>query len=154
MAVSVGSDKAGWKAKFDAEDVVKSQLASLGGDDLEGAVAQELQEIMESVKDLAVELCPKETGALASSISLETGVISSGDFFGCSLYAGDPDILNPISGKPTSDYALLVHDGHLQRDGTFWEGEPFLDEAMMAYEGELENAVNTALAQIIKDSGD
>ena len=78
--------------------------------------------------------------------------ISSGDFYGCSIYAGSPTIVNPISGVPTSEYANLVHDGHLMRDGSFWEGEPFLDEAYMMYADELEDCVGKALQQIIKDS--
>jgi hypothetical protein len=147
MAISLGFDK----QKFVDEGVVMNQLKTIN-DDLESQVAQELQEIMESVRDLAIEYCPKETGALASSISLETGTISSGDFYGCSLYAGSENIVNPISGKPTSEYALLVHDGHMMRDGTFWEGEPFLEDAMMAFESELEAAVGKALQEIIKDS--
>jgi len=142
-------------AKIQDETVVQNQLARIN-DGLEGAVAQELQEIMLQVQQLAVELCPKETGALASSISLEGGAISAsnGDFYECNIYAGSPDIVNPISGKPTSDYAMLVHDGHLMKNNVFWDGEPFLEEAMMAFEPELETAVNKALASLTSGNGD
>ena len=148
LAIDIGFD---WQQKFESENAVRDQLERLT-DNLEGAVSAELMEIMEMVKDLAVELCPKETGALASSISLESGSISSGDFFNASIYAGSPDIINPISGKPTSEYAQLVHDGHALRNGTFFEGEPFLEDALMAYEGDIEEAVTKALSQLL--SGD
>ena len=150
MAISCGVDMG---AIIQDEEVVRDQLGKIS-DNLEGAVAQELQEIMLQVQQLAVELCPKETGALASSISLEGGAISAsnGDFFDCSIYAGSEDVVNPISGKPTSEYAMLVHDGHMMRDGDFWEGVPFLEEAMMTFEPELEACVNKALASLT--SGD
>jgi hypothetical protein len=112
-------------------------------------VAEELQEIMENVKALAIDYCPKETGALSSSINLEGGAISSGnDFFNASVYAGDPSIVNPLSGKPTSDYAMLVHDGHLMRNGMFYEGDPFLDDAYMVYAEDIEMAVDEALTEM------
>jgi hypothetical protein len=108
---------------------------------------------MQSIKALAIELCPKETGALASSISLEGGAISSGnDFFEAQIFAGSEDIVNPISGKPTSEYADLIESGHLMRDNTFWEGCPFLEDAMMAFESEIEACVTKALSQLL--SGD
>lgn len=117
-------------------------------DSLESEVTQELDTVMEKVLATAIELCPKDTGSLASSISLESGVISAGDFAGYQIYAGSEDIINPKSGMATSEYASLVHDGHAMRDGTFWEGIPFLDEALLMYFDELENAINRALQEL------
>jgi hypothetical protein len=117
-------------------------------DNLEPAIAQELEAVMQKVLETAIELCPKDTGSLASSISLESGTIESGDFYGCSIFAGNEGIVNPVTGKPTSEYAQLVHDGHVLRDGTIYEGVPFLTEALMMYEDELESAVSRALSEL------
>jgi hypothetical protein len=118
---------------------------------LEEEITNELDSIMQQVKDLAISLCPKDTGALASSISLESGAISSGDFYGSQIYAGSEDIINPISGKPTSEYAGLVHEGHALRDGSFYEGTPFLTDALSAFENELEECVSRALKELSGD---
>jgi hypothetical protein len=123
-------------------------------DEFPDAIAEELRGIMEQVKDRAVELCPKDTGSLASSISLEEGTISSSstgqgsEFYNCQIYAGNESIINPKTGKPTSEYAQLVHDGHAMRDGSMWEGEPFLEDAMSEFEPLLEDAVSRALQSL------
>lgn len=114
-------------------------------DEIEDELRAELDAIMEKVKEAAISLCPADTGALRSSISLDSGTIQAGDFYGNSIYAGDESIINPKTGKSTAEYAQLVHDGHAMRDGTFWEGIPFLVEALLMYETELEDAVNRAL---------
>ena len=44
---------------------------------------------------------PVWTGALQSSVAMD----ELGDGSGYEVTAGDPDILNPITGTPTSDYA-------------------------------------------------
>lgn len=149
MSVGFGNSSE-LKEKFESEATVKKQLEEIR-DNLEDEVRAELDSIMEKVKDMAIEMCPKETGALASSISLESGAIQSGDFYGSSIYAGSEDIINPITGKATSEYALFVHDGHAMPNGGFYEGVPFLDEAMQFYEAELELAVSRALAQLASD---
>lgn len=112
-------------------------------DSLESEVTLELDSVMEQVKQTAIELCPKDTGSLASSIGLENGVISAGDFYGANIYAGSEDVVNPKTGKATSEYAMLVHDGH----GNY-EGVPFLVEALMFYENELEACVSRALKEM------
>ena len=153
MAVSVNIDV---PAKIQDETIVQNQLAQIR-DDFPDSVAQELLAVMEKVKDTAIDLCPKDTGALASSINLEGGSISAsrqGDFFEANVYAGSPDIINPKTGKPTSDYAMLVHDGHMMRDGSMYEGVPFLEEALLFYEDEIEQAVNRALQETLSGSGD
>ena len=129
-------------------------------------VAEQLAETWEAIKSLAIELCPKDTGALASSIMLESegggsgmgggmgGGVSGiaggegGAFYSDSIFAGSDDVVNPISGVPTSVYALFVHDGHMMKDGSFYEGVPFLADAVDAYQEELNNCVNDALDEM------
>lgn len=117
-------------------------------DGLEEEIRLELEAVMQKILADAISLCPKDTGALASSISLESGVISAGDFAGYQIFAGSPDIINPKSGKPTSEYASMVHDGHALPNGSFYEGVPFLEEAIMLHFEELERAVERALKEL------
>lgn len=119
-----------------------SQLSEIR-DNIESELKAELDAIMQKVLAMAIEICPKDTGALASSISLENGVISASDFYGSSIYAGDENIINPKTGVPTSEYAGLVHDGH----GNY-EGVPFLAESLMFYEEQLASAVEKALKSL------
>ena len=136
------------KEKFEQEEEVKRQLEKIR-DELCEQISNELDAIMERVKADAIMMCPKDTGALASSISTEGGVTgSSSTFYEASIFAGDPSIINPKSGKSTAEYAELVESGHALRDGTFWEGSEFLSQAMQMHEAELEEAVNRALAEL------
>jgi len=122
-------------------------------DNIEAEVALELEAIWEQIKDLAIELCPKETGALASSIMTEdeggSGAINvmGGEFYSSSISAGSEAIVNPITGKSTAEYALFVHDGHAMPDGMFYEGVAFLADAVAAYEAELEACVDKAMTE-------
>jgi hypothetical protein len=123
-------------------------------DEMGSAVAMELDEIWMDIKDLAIELCPKESGGLASSIELEneggSGVIGSGAttqggvIYENAIYAGNDSTFN-FDGQPTSQYAQAVHDGHMTADGSFWEGTPFLEDALDTYDAELEAAVAQAI---------
>jgi hypothetical protein len=124
-------------------------------DGLEDELRAELDAVMQKILATAIDLCPKDSGALASSINLDSGTIEAGDFYGNSIYAGDPNITNPKTGKSTNTYAQLVHDGHVMRDGSFYEGVPFLTEALLTYEAELESAVDRALKELgsIEPSG-
>ena len=123
--------------------------------ELEETIAQELDDIWQKIYNLAIELCPKDTGALASSIELESeggsGVIGvsgiSGDFYTGSIYAGNDEIINPKSGRATSEYALFVHDGHAIGD-MFYEGVAFLADAVAAYQTELDAAVDRAMNEM------
>lgn len=123
-------------------------------DNLNDAVSAELDQIWQKIKDMAVSLCPIESGALAISIELEseggsgsTGVSGSGEFYSNAIYAGNDETFN-FSGQPTSQYAQSVHDGHLMPNGEFWEGTPFLEDAVDAFEDELNNCVNNALSEL------
>ena len=129
-------------------------------DEMSSEIAMELDEIWMDIKDLAIELCPKESGALASSIELESeggsGTIGSGAttnggvIYENAIYAGNDSTFN-FSGQPTSQYAASVHDGHMMRDGTFWEGTPFLEDALDTYDSELEAAVAVAMDNLLGD---
>lgn len=117
----------------------------------------ELEAIWSLIEQAAIDLCPKDTGALASTVKSSEGggegtISASTDIFNKSLIAGDDGVINPKTGKPTSAYAGLIHDGHAMRDGTMWEGVPFLVEALLMYEGELEAAVDKAVQNIQEGS--
>ena len=129
-------------------------------DNLPDAIALELDAIWAEIKDLAVDLCPLESGALASSIELESeggsGMVGQGaaiegaEFYSNAIYAGNDETFN-FSGQPTSQYAQAVHDGHTTTGGDFWEGCPFLEDALDAYDSELESAVDRAMTEILGD---
>ena len=139
---------------YDTVEYIKEELTSY--------IAIELQEVWENIRNLAIEICPKDTGALASSIMLESEgggggvyqnfqpvqVSGDGDFYSNSIYAGDASIINPKTGEPTDLYALFVHDGHAMRDGGFYEGVAFLTDAVDAYEGELDSCVDRAMTEM------
>jgi len=124
-------------------------------DDFPDAVCEELDAIWQQIKDKAIDLCPKESGALASSIELQseggsgkTGVSGQGgEFYRNAIYAGNDDTFN-FDGQPTSQYVLSVHDGHMLSNGDFWEGTPFLEDAVDAFEDELNSIVDKAMSQL------
>lgn len=123
-------------------------------DELPSQVAMELDEIWQKIRDKAIELCPKLSGALASSIELESeggsgaiGARGDGDFYSNAIYAGNDQTFNS-EGVPTSQYAQLVHDGHATRDGGFFEGIPFLEDALAAYASELDSCVDRAMKEM------
>ena len=140
-------------------------------EDLPEEIAKELDQIWWSIWMDAIEFCSKtmDTGALASSINvIEGGMVVEGGMglsrtprtsignwiFDRSIVAGDATVINPKTGQPTSLYAEWVHDGHMMRDGTFWEGNPFLQDALDAHEAELEMAVERAMHELGLDKGE
>jgi hypothetical protein len=126
-------------------------------DEFPDQVAEELDNIWALIKQKAIELCPIESGALASSIELEseggsgkTGVSATtqgGEFYRNAIYAGNDETFN-FDGQPTSQYVLAVHDGHVLPNGDFFEGTPFLEDAVDAYEDELNQVVDRALSEL------
>jgi hypothetical protein len=128
-------------------------------DEMSSEIAMELDEIWQDIKDLAVELCPKESGALASSIELESeggsGTVGSGAttdggvIYENAIYAVNDSTFN-FDGQPTSQYAQAVHDGHMI-GSSFWEGVPFLEDALDTYSSELDAAVATAMDNLLGD---
>jgi len=134
-------------------------------------VAAELNRIWWEIWMDAIDFCSKtmDTGALASSINvIEGGMVVSGGMgmsriprqpignwiFDRSIIAGDETVMNPLTGKSTALYAEWVHDGHIMRDGTFWEGNPFLQDALDAHEAELEEAVDKAMRELGLSKGE
>jgi hypothetical protein len=144
MSVGFGTSSE-LKEKYESEEEVKRKLEQIR-DNLEPEVALKLQAVMEKIKDLAIEMCPKESGALASSIELGSeggsGTVQAGDFYENSIFAGNDETFN-FQHQPTSQYALIVHDGTSTK-----EGVPFLTNALDFYSEELNACVNRALAHL------
>ena len=147
MCMSLSETKRGL---FETQEDIRSLR-----DDLPNQIALELDEIWQKIKDEAISRCPKESGALASSIELEseggsgaTGATGNGaTIYENAIYAGNDETFN-FEGQPTSQYAQAVHDGHMLPNGDFWEGNPFLEDALDMYEDELNNCVNTAMSDL------
>ncbi|MGA3110581.1 MAG: hypothetical protein ABSE15_00930 [Candidatus Bathyarchaeia archaeon] len=145
-----------WEEKFRQEDEIIDMLENIR-DNFPSAVAEELDAVWALIRDKAIELCPKESGALASSIELESeggsGAVSASQgatIYENAIYAGNDSTFN-FDGQPTSQYAQAVHDGHMMADGSFWEGVPFLEDALDAYESELDSAIDRAMSELLGD---
>ena len=149
MCIATSEVKRGlWECQEDFR-VIRDELPSL--------IAQELDNIWSKIRDMAIDLCPKSSGALASSIELEseggsgrTGVSATtqgGIIYENAIYAGNDQTFN-FDGQPTSQYVLAVHDGHVLADNSFFEGTPFLEDAVDAFEDELNQVVDKALSEL------
>lgn len=149
MGIEIGGEGTIIQTESDIEEI---------RDNIEAQIALELDDVWQQILEAAIEMCPKETGALASSIRLEgesgysrgaIGVsgISGGEFYSNSIYAGRADVINPVTGEPTDLYALFVHDGHAMPNGEFYEGVPFLADAVAEYQNELDTAVDRACSE-------
>src|SRR5208283_43574 len=113
MCIATSEVKRGlWECQEDFR-VIRDELPSL--------IAQELDNIWAKIRDMAVSMCPVESGALASSIELESeggnGVKNASyqgaEIYSNSIYAGNNETFN-FDGQPTSQYAAAVHDGHMK----------------------------------------
>ena len=123
------------------------------------AIEEELNRVWDQIKMDAEIMCPKDTGALASTIRVVkipmgqmTGAwsrIKDITMFDRSIIAGDFSVMNPKSHRPV-DYASWVHDGHRFRDGRIMQGVPFLTEALAKNDEELNKAVERALQRLGK----
>lgn len=147
MCMSLSETKLGMKETGDDIREIRDSLPT--------QIALELDEIWGKIRDLAIDLCPKESGALASSIELESeggsGVKSASyqgaEIYSNAIYAGNDSTFN-FEGQSTSQYAIAVHDGHMLPNGDFWEGTPFLEDAYSEYENELNEAVDRAMQNL------
>lgn len=151
------------------KEIVKNEIKKID-ENLSDKIRDELELIWVKILDEAINLCPKESGALATSITVLEGgatlggTVSSGAgrnvksvvagpsisgnlIFDRTIVAGDETVVN-FRNQPSSQYASLVHDGHFMRNGTYWVGVPFLTDALMKYENELQEAVNRALTEL------
>lgn len=115
-------------------------------------IRKKLNAVWEKIWMDAIMLCPIETGALAASIKIIEGGIGGlmGGIAALAVYdktivAGDITVENPKTGIPTSEYALLVHDGHPTKGGGFVPANPFLLDALRMNEAELMEAVDEAM---------
>ena len=158
MAVVVTESDNGTKQK------VMDNLNDIN-EELPSAIMQELDAIWMAIWMDAIAFSSKtmDTGALAASINVIEGGMGEGGGMGLSrtprqpvgnwifdrsITAGDVSVVNPKTGKTTAMYADWVHDGHAMRDGTFWQGNPFLTDALDAHEAELEAAVEKAMKEM------
>lgn len=66
-------------------------------------------EALATVRDMALEQVPRQTNTLASSYSDEVMIVD-GEIVASLGFAGEKDLINPITGKPASDYVLQVHE--------------------------------------------
>jgi hypothetical protein len=148
LAIAISETK---KGVFEAQQDIR-----LMRDFFAEEIREEILELVQQAVEKAREYCPCETGALRSSINSKEGEISeTNEILNVGIYACRDDIVKPISGKPTSSYAIDVHDGHLTRSGDFWHGTPFLEMAWDEISAQLDDAVSRAMANLeeLGDSG-
>jgi hypothetical protein len=125
-----------------------------------------LSDVWQKIFDTAFMLCPVESGTLQSTIELIEGDSTSegasytpegggGEkavtIYNSTIIAGNAGITKP-DGTPCI-YAEWVHDGHFNRGGTWVEGQPFLEDAILEHEAELDQAINEMLDAIDAKQG-
>jgi hypothetical protein len=151
MAV-VEEDDNGTKEKL-REDLDSEQKA------MHENMQSSLEEVWQKIFDLAFILCPVDTGTLQSTIALVLNEPAKGwtsysygggnkaiTIYDATIVAGDDSITRP-DGYPCI-YAQWVHDGHYTPWGTWVEEQPFLEMAIMAYEGELQQAIERVMREL------
>jgi len=100
---------------------------------------------------VAKQLCPIDTGTLATSIRIVTQAPTGGFFevtkdplsnkIGVTaLITAGGWLVNPKTGRIV-DYAQAVHDGHITRGGGYYMGVPFLTMAIDQCEPEYQMMV-------------
>lgn len=154
------------------KEALKQTMAGIANN-LPQAIAAELDAIWEAILWDAIlfSQATMYSGALASSIRIVDGPemmsgatsngkagfgparqpvvrgTSSQTIFDRSITVGDASVSN-WDNVPTDVYAFWVHEGHRMRDGTFWEGNPFLTDAMDAHQAELDAAIEKAMKEM------
>ena len=123
-------------------------------EDLVEKIREELEVLVDQIVEDSIALCPKDTGSLASSIRKgEGGTLTASEpntIIDIVISAGDPSIINPKTGIPTSEYVNFVHDGHAFKGGKgMYFGVPFLVEALMLHEDEIEELIDKALQELM-----
>lgn len=79
------------------------------------------------------DLVPVDTGALASSGAVDYGSFSaSSTKASVEISFGQNEIVNPISGTPTSEYAMAQHDPHHPHPGFQPPRKPYYLSAPVA----------------------
>jgi len=144
------------KGKAEIRDSLDKYRKELGRGTV---IKRKLDEVIDRIVEDAILGCPKDTGTLASTIKAvegASGIFGAGikgfTVYDKSIVAGDPSVTNPKTGRPCI-YAPLVHDGHATKSGGWYAGSPFLSDAIMAHEDEVERAVDEALKTIGQKTG-
>lgn len=119
----------------------------------------ELTKVWNKVKEDAYDGCPKDTVSLASTIrvvKIPLGQLSSAwsrikeiTMFDRSIVAGDITKINPKTKRPV-DYAVFIHDGFTRKNGRFYNGVPFLSNALALNSEEINRAIERALRKLGK----
>lgn len=120
-------------------------------------VSSELTKVWNKIKDDAIALCPKDTGALSRTIKVVNANGMTGNWsrikdvtvFDKTITAGDLSTINPKTKRPV-DYGTWVHDGHAMANGGYYMGVPFLSMAIFMNSEELDAAIDRALKKIGK----
>lgn len=125
-----------------------------------------LEAVWEKILETAIMLCPIDTGTLMSTIRLVSGDSTpegasytpeggGGEkavtIYDSTIIAGDENTTKP-NGEPCI-YAEWVHDGHFDRSGRWVEGQPFLEEAILEHEDELDEAIDDVMNAIGAEQG-
>lgn len=76
-------------------------------------LASSLKELVERIYEESQMLVPVDTGALKESGRVEqTGMTRFGSSGEWAVIYGSDEVVNPKTGRPTSEYALVVHETH------------------------------------------
>jgi hypothetical protein len=151
MSMNVSVDDKGSIKR--CRDALGRYSENISGADPE--IEMQLQRAWNKVKMDAVLMCPKDTGTLAGTIrvvrSEEVDGISSVNksitMFDRAILAGDLMKINPKSHEPCN-YAQIVHDGYMRKDGAIYIGVPFLTYALALNEGTIQDALDKALINL------
>lgn len=134
------------RLKYKSEQDAKEEIENIR-DNLMAMVCDELDEVGLKILAMAISLCPCDTGSLRESIKLDSSgsKAANSDGYEINISAGD-ETINPKSGKTTAEYAMLIHDGHATKD-IFYEGVPFLTDAVDFYQEELNAIVDRVCSE-------
>jgi hypothetical protein len=148
----------------ETDDETKQQLVEdleKQNEKLHEDLQDSLSDIWQKIFDYAFILCPVETGTLQSTLRLITNEPASEwtsysggggnkvlTVFDSSIMVGDESVSRP-DGYPCI-YGQWVHDGHFTPWGTWVEAQPFLEDAVLAFESELEEAIQKVTHELEK----
>ncbi len=125
-----------------------------------------LQAVWQKILDTAIMLCPVDTGTLQGTVRLIEGDSTpegasytpeggGGEkavtIYDSTIIAGDENVTKP-DGSPCV-YAEWVHDGHFSKSGRWIEAQPFLEDAILEHEDELDEAIDDVMNAIDAEQG-
>jgi hypothetical protein len=134
-------------------DALGRYSANISGADPE--IEMQLQRAWNKVKMDAVYACPKDTGTLAGTIRIirseevdeMSSINKSITMFDRAIIAGDLMKINPKSHEPCN-YAQIVHDGYMRKDGAVYIGVPFLTYALALNSEAIVDAIDKAMINL------